>query len=346
MQSFLLSICIPTFNRAEYLKKSLETLVSQDRFSEIEVVISDNCSTDNTEKVCKEFIQKYPNIIYHCNSKNIYDSNFPTVLMKGKGLYRKLVNDNTLYCNDYISFLLDLVEKFKDLNVNKKPQFVFLNETGLKMKNDYCAKGTELSDFVKLAGYRFTWIGSFGLWKEDCNNLEDEFLYCNTNLWQSYKTLKILSEGRSYLLFNRKICNSAIPVQKNLSYGIYTVFYKNFLDLLFPYVQEGKLNKACISYVKKDLLFNYFGKYIFVTYNNKDQNDYGQEKDFKDLILSTYKREPYYFKFRLWLFFYLIKNYLLSTKKKIIVWVKNCVGNTGFGKGLLNIKRKLKLKLY
>lgn len=47
----LLSICIPTYNRAEYLAKSLDTLVCLPEFnsSEVEVVISDNASTDNTQ---------------------------------------------------------------------------------------------------------------------------------------------------------------------------------------------------------------------------------------------------------------------------------------------------------
>ena len=46
----LLSICIPTYNRSEQLRRALESLVGQEGFSEVEVVISDNCSTDGTEE--------------------------------------------------------------------------------------------------------------------------------------------------------------------------------------------------------------------------------------------------------------------------------------------------------
>lgn len=43
----LLSICIPTYNRAEYLEKSLESIIRQSEFhsDDVDVVISDNCST-------------------------------------------------------------------------------------------------------------------------------------------------------------------------------------------------------------------------------------------------------------------------------------------------------------
>ena len=61
----LLSICIPTYNRAEYLKKTLESIVWQRDFlsKDVEVVISDNCSTDDTASVVAKFVEKYPNKI-------------------------------------------------------------------------------------------------------------------------------------------------------------------------------------------------------------------------------------------------------------------------------------------
>ena len=96
MEKPLLSICIPTYNRAEYLAKSLDSLIVQPEFSQIEVVISDNASTDNTEEVCKHYREKYPNIVYYRNQENILDRNFPTVLMRGTGAYRKLFKSRFL----------------------------------------------------------------------------------------------------------------------------------------------------------------------------------------------------------------------------------------------------------
>lgn len=52
----LLSICIPTYNRAKTLDKTLLTLTGQDFFNvsdDVEIVISDNCSTDDTGEICK-----------------------------------------------------------------------------------------------------------------------------------------------------------------------------------------------------------------------------------------------------------------------------------------------------
>jgi len=50
----LLSICIPTYNRAEYLEEAIYNIVTDDAFCDkVEIIISDNASTDNTKQVEK-----------------------------------------------------------------------------------------------------------------------------------------------------------------------------------------------------------------------------------------------------------------------------------------------------
>lgn len=56
----LLSICIPTYNRACYLWRTLNSITTQKGFlftDFIEIIISDNCSDDATEEVCMEFVK-------------------------------------------------------------------------------------------------------------------------------------------------------------------------------------------------------------------------------------------------------------------------------------------------
>lgn len=70
----LLSICIPTYNREKYLKECLDSVINQEWFNEeeIEIVISDNASTDNTKQLVATYIKKHTNIIYHRNDINIW----------------------------------------------------------------------------------------------------------------------------------------------------------------------------------------------------------------------------------------------------------------------------------
>ena len=59
----LVTIGIPTYNRAEMLKRSIESALSQD-YAMIEVIISDNASTDDTQGICQYFIKKDNRVKY------------------------------------------------------------------------------------------------------------------------------------------------------------------------------------------------------------------------------------------------------------------------------------------
>ena len=58
----LLSICIPTYNREKYLKRLLDSIVSQKEFTDsddVEIVIDDGPSKDNTEVLVQEYKAKF-----------------------------------------------------------------------------------------------------------------------------------------------------------------------------------------------------------------------------------------------------------------------------------------------
>ena len=54
----LVSICIPIYNSAGFLSKCLDSIVSQ-TYPNKEIIVSDNASTDETEKIAKEYVEEY-----------------------------------------------------------------------------------------------------------------------------------------------------------------------------------------------------------------------------------------------------------------------------------------------
>ena len=70
--NIILTISIPTYNRAIYLERCLHSICNQ-LTSNIPVIIKvyDNDSTDNTYEVVKSFMDKYSQITYTKNEKNI-----------------------------------------------------------------------------------------------------------------------------------------------------------------------------------------------------------------------------------------------------------------------------------
>ena len=68
----LLSICIPTYNHGKFIRQCLEGVMMQQTSFAFEVIVGEDCSTDDTRSIVQEFELKYPGIIkpiYH--EKNV-----------------------------------------------------------------------------------------------------------------------------------------------------------------------------------------------------------------------------------------------------------------------------------
>ena len=112
----LVSIGIPTYNRANsYLRCALQSAVNQ-TYKNIEVIVSDNCSPDNTESVVKEFND--PRIRYYRQRENIGPlNNRNFCLEQAQGQYFVMLLDDDLIDDDFISTCMDAVRYHTELGV-------------------------------------------------------------------------------------------------------------------------------------------------------------------------------------------------------------------------------------
>ncbi len=90
MKDFLLSICIPTFDRGEIVNRTVQNILKY-MGDDIEVVVSDNCSTDNTAKLLNQI--KDVRFKYYKNDYNNGGDNLISVLTYASGDYRMLLSD-------------------------------------------------------------------------------------------------------------------------------------------------------------------------------------------------------------------------------------------------------------
>lgn len=63
MKGIKISACIITYNQEDYIKSCLDGAISQVVDYDYEIVIGDDCSTDNTLKICKEYAERHPDKI-------------------------------------------------------------------------------------------------------------------------------------------------------------------------------------------------------------------------------------------------------------------------------------------
>lgn len=65
----LVSIMIPTYNQEAYISDAIESALAQD-YPNLEVVVTDDCSTDHTAEVVKQYLTD-SRLKYHRNTKNL-----------------------------------------------------------------------------------------------------------------------------------------------------------------------------------------------------------------------------------------------------------------------------------
>ncbi|MFN5855066.1 MAG: glycosyltransferase family 2 protein, partial [Pseudanabaenaceae cyanobacterium] len=53
------NVIIPTYNMAGYLPQTIDSIINQD-YQWLEVIVADDGSTDNTQAVVAEYVQRYP----------------------------------------------------------------------------------------------------------------------------------------------------------------------------------------------------------------------------------------------------------------------------------------------
>ena len=94
------SVCIPTYNFAGYLPEAIESVLNQ-TFTNYELLIIDDCSTDGTDAVVKNYLQADNRITYKVNQHNIgMVNNWNLCLADARGEYIKfLFGDDLLASN-------------------------------------------------------------------------------------------------------------------------------------------------------------------------------------------------------------------------------------------------------
>jgi abequosyltransferase len=106
-----LSICIATLNRAAYIEKTLDSIVSQIT-EKIEIVIVDGASTDNTEEIVRNYKERFPNVNYiRLAEKGGADKDFSLAVELAQGEYCWLFADDDLIKPGAINSVLNVLEK-------------------------------------------------------------------------------------------------------------------------------------------------------------------------------------------------------------------------------------------
>lgn len=185
----LLTVALPTYNRSNFLVRALNSILSQydDR---VEVLVSDNASTDDTQKIVEDFKLKNPKINYVRNKENIGpDANFLQCYRLAHGKYILLLGDDDLIVENSLVKLLEFIETsdsqcaliFLNHVFFEKEYSSLINCSAPFFKNRQSFITEDKSVFMEIAQHRLTYMSSFLLRCDSFAAVSNPEKYVNTS---------------------------------------------------------------------------------------------------------------------------------------------------------------------
>ncbi len=196
------SIGMPVYNGEKYIREALDSLLAQ-TFEDFELIISDNCSTDGTSIVCKEYASRDSRIRYIRQDTNIgANANFEFVLGQASGdFFMWEACDDYIEDTEYLSIMFNEIQAGYDFCF---PKVRLLSNTGGEPTitdgtMDRFSKCVSAYDFCKETVYICSYQ-IYGLYNR-------QFLVENFKYIDKCKYLRCYGEG----LFVHAITAKSIP---------------------------------------------------------------------------------------------------------------------------------------
>jgi glycosyltransferase involved in cell wall biosynthesis len=132
-KSPLVSVCIPTYNGEDYILEALQSVVNQS-YDNLEILISDDNSSDNTIKLVSDFIDSHSDksmkLFTHERFGLVQNWNF--CISQAKGKYIKFLFQDDLIAECAIEKMVCLAEQDSEIGLIFSPREVFIEEESMK----------------------------------------------------------------------------------------------------------------------------------------------------------------------------------------------------------------------
>ena len=120
---------MPVYNGENYIVEAIESILSQS-FSNFELIICDNTSTDRTEAICREYAAKDARIRYYRNDVNLgAAANYNRVFELSSGKYFKWATHDDMLASKFVEHCVDILESYPEV-VLCYPRTILIDETG------------------------------------------------------------------------------------------------------------------------------------------------------------------------------------------------------------------------
>lgn len=227
MEQSLVSVCVPTFNGAEYLQEALDS-ISYQTYRNLEVIISDDESTDGTFDIIENYKRSspFPVKVLNHNPSGI-GSNWNNCLKNAKGDFIKFLFQDDLLYPGCIEEMIQIISKEEDIGL-------------IASKRNFLIEGT-IEPSLK------EWIETYKDLQKTMNLPSREVNFLDKNLLKDKRFLQIphnkIGEP-SAVLFRTSILNRTGYFREDLQQILDAEFYYRILKTY----RIGIINKDLVAF--------------------------------------------------------------------------------------------------
>ena len=246
----LLSICIPTYKRAQLLRNTLNSIYAQNVDHKLfEVCISDDSPDDDTKNMIEEEFSSIDNLVYQKIADCGYMNSIEAVKL-GKGALLKFQNDYASFKAASLQRLLNIISE----NLEQKP-ILFFGLKSLKNKSEI-EKFDNINAFISNIDYMSTFCSSVALWKHHFDLCNEKKIYVNHAFPQTSYLFNCTNKSMMYVDNYDYFINQ--PLTTKGGYNLPEFFVKEYLTL----IDDSLYSKSLITKETRDKLEENILKFV------------------------------------------------------------------------------------
>ena len=292
----LVSVIMPVYNAEEFLDRSISSVINQ-TYDNLEILLIDDCSTDNSYNILKEYAKKDKRIKVFHNQENQHVSETRNVgIRNSTGKYLYFIDSDDFIDNDYIEHLVNTAEK-ENADVVVNPN-IYQYKNGGKRYDIFKNINNKDKSFVnKYVIKKFSTVW-YKLYKREIQKKYDIFFDNDIKVGEdgvfnifffSKSNNIIFISPNSFYYYNKTNNNSILTLVE------YQTFFDNTFNVVvktYNYIKQNNLFDKVMGFNLCDLEFILFSIYFNEKEYDKDkQIDYQKVRDFiltiKDDVLAN-----------------------------------------------------------
>jgi abequosyltransferase len=265
MDNRVLTIAIPTYNRAALLDKCLAAITAQlapvaDR---VEILISNNAATDTTRDIVEKYRPSFPAFRYHENETNVGpDLNIAKCFELTTTKYVWVFSDDDILLPDTLKHIVDILSQ-NDLGLLfLTPTWYFQDIANANISDEpfTCKVFNDSLEFIKEVNYWTTFITGNIINKSLVADLPTLYQFKGTNLLQLGWTMPAIFKARH----NAKVFSPVVlgRATGGVEYRFFKVFSLNFNYVMDGLIKSGTMPAAARHIINRKLITNYFPGYL------------------------------------------------------------------------------------